>query len=27
VKMMQDWANYLDRLRDGADVINIRHSA
>jgi integrase len=26
-KMMQAWANYLDALRAGADVVPIRHSA
>jgi hypothetical protein len=25
-KMMQAWADYLDRLRDGADVIQFRRA-
>jgi len=27
IKLMQHWADYLDGLRDGADVINIRRQA
>lgn len=26
-KMMQDWADYLDKLKDGVDVIPLRREA